>query len=169
MIAQRQTQTSHQLTQSMQCIINTFLGVRDDLVNELQRQAVKLAELQGHKENRSNPARHGTLQALRYQDDKSDEGSPYGDASARAVQVEEEMTLLMIENGVLGSPTSQLFWIAMTMSILLMSRHLKGSTRNQRLAIQVGVTSSTGCSIVTVSIGSMGKRDLGSRHSWNTS
>ncbi|KAH6664614.1 small s protein [Halenospora varia] len=103
MIATQQAQTSHQLSQSTQSIILTFLSVRDEFANELQRQAEKLAELQGYKE-RPGAEKHGTLQTLRHQDDDfGEEVRKAHEASAAEVLVEHEMMQLMIENGILGT------------------------------------------------------------------
>jgi len=91
------------LTQSTQTIIDTFLSVRDEFANELQRQAEKLAQLRGHK-NHTEIEKHGTLQTLRHQDDEGDENAPSPhEVSACQIQVEQDMVLLMTENGILGS------------------------------------------------------------------
>lgn len=100
-IAMQQAQTSHQLSQSTRSIISTFLTVRDEFANELQRQAEKLAELQGYKD-RAGAEAHGTFQTLRHQDDDS-EGHKVHETSAAEVLVEHEMIQLIIENGILGT------------------------------------------------------------------
>ncbi|KAF4637877.1 hypothetical protein G7Y89_g222 [Cudoniella acicularis] len=101
-IAIQQVQTSHQLSQCTQAIITTFLSVRDEFANELQRQAEKLAELQGYKE-RPGMERHGTLQTLRHQDEEEEEEAQKHEPSAAEALIEHEMILLMIENGILGT------------------------------------------------------------------
>lgn len=88
---------------STQTIINAFLNVRDEFANELQKQSERLAELQGHEE-KSIVEKHGELHTLRHQDDERDGAPPSSHkVSAKQIQVEQEMLLLMTENGILGS------------------------------------------------------------------
>jgi len=79
------------------------LNVRDEFAIELQRQTERLAEFRGNAEE-LRTEKHGTLQTLRQQDDERDGASPTPhEVSARQIQVEQEMTMLMTENGILGS------------------------------------------------------------------
>jgi len=97
------------LTESTQTIITTFLSVRDEFASELQRQAKKLAEVQDTQERWEEESQdrwgirpHGTLQTVQHQ--AEEEGMVVQHSvTATALQVEEEMALLMIENGILGS------------------------------------------------------------------
>jgi hypothetical protein len=102
-VAIRQTQTSHQLTESTQSIINTFLSVRDEFATELQRQAGLLARLQGTTSD-VGLAKHGTLQTLNYQDnDGAENALTYGRNSATETLVQEQMTLIIVENSILAN------------------------------------------------------------------
>jgi hypothetical protein len=102
-VATRQTHASHQLTESTQSIINTFLSVRDEFAIELQRQAELLAQLQGQNID-VGLAKHGTLQTLNHQDDKGETNTTLeGRSSATGIQVQDQMTLIIVENSILGS------------------------------------------------------------------
>ncbi|EPE30296.1 P-loop containing nucleoside triphosphate hydrolase [Glarea lozoyensis ATCC 20868] len=102
-VATRQAQTSHQLTESTQSIINTFLSVRDEFATELQRQAGLLARLQGDK-SEVRLAKHGTLQTLDYQDNEGEENALIrGRNSATETLVQEQMTLIIVENSILAN------------------------------------------------------------------
>lgn len=102
-VAIRQAQTSHQLTQSTKSIINTFLGVREEFSTELQKQARLLAQLQGQKDG-SWLVKHGTLQSLPHQDNGDEEfAHPKEGAPVKDVLVQEQMTLMVVENSILAN------------------------------------------------------------------
>lgn len=69
---------------------------------ELQKQAEKLASIQGYQE-RVVLEKHGTFQTLRHQDDEDEWPHKERHITANDILLEREMVLLMVENAILGS------------------------------------------------------------------
>jgi hypothetical protein len=109
----QQSQTSHQLAQSTRIILDTFLNTREELANQLRLQAEKLIEIQECQEakevQRTQKIENilkgelGPIGMLQTPKDLQNLGTQEAEKSARALQVEEEIHLLMIENCILQS------------------------------------------------------------------
>ncbi|RDW84270.1 hypothetical protein BP6252_01860 [Coleophoma cylindrospora] len=110
-LAVQQSQTSRQLSHSTKLVLDTFMNGRDDLANQLRLQAQKLLEIQAAlKEKELDDAQKmetflkGELDRVgTFHSSKADPEDHTVEKDAREYQVEEELRLLMIENGLLGS------------------------------------------------------------------
>lgn len=113
-LAVQQSETSRQLAQFTQLILDTFINARDRLASEIKNQAENILQMKNTKlDNCYMPYRKRLLEYLR--GELSPTGmleSPRGvedpegkshETSAREPQIQQEIRLLMIENGILGS------------------------------------------------------------------
>lgn len=105
---------SHQLTQSTQLILNTFLNMREGLANELRLQAEKIvriraAQLSNHIPKGAQEIENYLRGELRpvgtFESPKDTKPPDYEnlDTAPREFQIEQELRLLMVENGILSS------------------------------------------------------------------